>query len=71
MVIVLSLSSFFSFLIIQFLQLTTKVGGGVEEEVWIQSLVLLMKETKLCHCARQKLKYNSLMLQCTSVPADE
>lgn len=69
MVIVLSLF-LFSFLIIQFLQLTTKVGGG-EEEVWIQSLVLLMKETKLCHCARQKLKYNSLMLQCTSVPADE
>lgn len=68
MVIVLSLF-LFSFLIIQFLQLTTKVGGE-EEEVWIQSLVL-MKETKLCHCARQKLKYNSLMLQCTSVPADE
>ena len=62
MVIVLSLPlSFFDNSIVTTYK---KRGGGV----WIQTLVLLIKETKL---ARLKLKYNSLMLQCTFVPADE
>ena len=63
MVIVLSLPlSFFDNSIVTTYK---KRGGG---GVWIQTLVLLIKETKL---ARLKLKYNSLMLQCTFVPADE
>ena len=63
MVIVLSLPlSFFDNSIVTTYK---KRGGGGG---WIQTLVLLIKETKL---ARLKLKYNSLMLQCTFVPADE
>ena len=63
MVIVVSLSLSLSFFDNSIVTTYKKRGWG-----WIQTLVLLIKETKL---ARLKLKYNSLMLQCTFVPADE